>query len=120
MKDRLLRERETLRAMVALYCRDRHRPPAGICASCQDLLAYAEQRLAACPFGVEKPTCARCPIHCYRPLRRRQVREVMRHAGPRLLLHRPWLALLHLRDRLQKVPERPARGGRPPGGEGKP
>lgn len=84
-----------MRAMVAIYCRAQH-GRSGLCPSCRALVAYAEHRLDRCVFGDEKPTCANCPIHCYRSEPREQMREVMRFAGPRMLLRHPVLALLHL------------------------
>jgi hypothetical protein len=33
---------------------------------------------------------------------RERVREVMRYAGPRMLLHHPWLAICHLVDGIAK------------------
>ena len=103
-EDRLAREKETLRAMVAVYCHDHHRPDKDLCDECEALLAYAEQRLAACPYGPDKPTCAHCPIHCYKTAMRERVREVMRYAGPRMLSRHPLLALRHLLDSRVKVP----------------
>jgi len=49
--------------------------------------------MSRCPFGPDKPTCAKCPIHCYKPQVRERVREVMRFAGPRMLLRHPVLAV---------------------------
>ncbi|GAB4282794.1 MAG: hypothetical protein Kow0092_37770 [Deferrisomatales bacterium] len=95
---RIRRERRTLEAMVRLYCRDHHGTQASGCGPCQELLAYARERLARCPFQERKTTCAKCPVHCYRPAMREQVREVMRYAGPRMLRRHPVLALLHLWD----------------------
>jgi hypothetical protein len=37
-------------------------------------------------------------VHCYKPDRREQVRQVMRWAGPRLAFRHPWLALMHFID----------------------
>jgi len=82
--------------MVRLYCADRHGHAGGLCSSCDALLAYAHQRLDRCPYGEEKPACNQCPIHCYQPAKREAMREVMRTAGPRMLLRHPWLALVHL------------------------
>lgn len=97
---RMKREVNTLAAMLRIYCRDHHGPAApdahGLCAECGDLLAYARKRLAGCPFGIDKPTCATCQIHCYGPRQREAVRVVMRYAGPRMLLRHPVLALAHL------------------------
>ncbi len=97
---RLLREMATLAAMLRIHCHDHH-PKAphdgdGLCAECGELLAYARKRLAGCPFGPDKPTCAKCQIHCYGPRQREAVREVMRYAGPRMLLRHPVLAMAHL------------------------
>lgn len=107
-RGRLGRERRTLEAMLAIYCRDEHESTRGsLCAECERLRSYAQQRLALCPFGPQKPTCVNCPVHCYRPEPRERVREVMRHAGPRMLLRHPVLAALHLLlDSRREAPDR--------------
>jgi hypothetical protein len=106
---RLVREKQTIAAMVAIYCRDRHGPSGRLCAECQALVDYALARLDRCPFGSRKPTCAKCPIHCYKPQMRARVKEVMRYAGPRMLLRHPLLSLLHQLDALRGRPARPSR-----------
>lgn len=93
---RLRREFKTLAAMVQIYCRDHHR--AQLCPECRELLDYAQVRLERCRFGAEKPTCAKCPVHCYQKSRREQVRTVMRYAGPRMLWEHPFLSLRHWLD----------------------
>jgi hypothetical protein len=95
---RVEREARTVEAMIRLYCRQRHASSWALCADCAELLAYARARLNKCPFQGSKPTCARCPVHCYQPEMRERVRAVMRYAGPRMLVHHPLLALLHLID----------------------
>ena len=100
---KLERERQTVAAMVALSCRGRHRSGPGLCEACRDLLTFAEFRLQRCPHGPDKPTCARCPVHCYKPDRRAQIREVMRHAGPRMLWSHPVLTLRHWLDGFRKA-----------------
>lgn len=110
---RLAREAQTIEAMVALYCRAHHDGPAP-CGECDALLAYARERLAKCPFGEGKTTCARCPVHCYRPALREQVRAVMRFAGPRMLWRHPLLALLHLADGRRRAPAGSSRAGGKP------
>jgi len=87
-----------------LYCRDHHGGHAGRCPSCQSLLDYAEARLARCPYGQAKPTCAKCPVHCYKAEPREQVREVMRYAGPRMAWRHPFWALRHLLDKRRPAP----------------
>lgn len=108
---RLRREWRTIDAMIAITCRDLHGGRrGGLCAECAALRDYAEQRLLRCPFGEGKPTCANCQVHCYKPAMREQVRRVMRHAGPKMLLRHPALALLHLWvDSRREAPGRPAR-----------
>lgn len=88
-------EKRTIRAMLGIYCRDHHGTGRSLCLECEELLAYAHGRLDRCPFGREKTTCARCPVHCYKPAMRERVRTVMRYAGPRMLFRHPLLALLH-------------------------
>jgi hypothetical protein len=111
---RLGRERKTLAAMARLYCRQQHGMQTTLCPKCSELLRYAWARLERCPYQDAKPTCARCPVHCYRPDMRAQVRAMMRFAGPRMLLRHPVLALLHLLDGLRRTP-----GGSPaPGSAG--
>ncbi len=95
---RLARERKTVAVLIGLYCRAQHAPPVAPCPGCAELLAYALRRIERCPFGAGKPVCAKCRVHCYEADRRERIRQVMRYAGPRLLLAHPLLALLHLRD----------------------
>ena len=99
------REERTIRAMVAIYCRRHHRQQADVCSDCAALLDYARARLGKCLFGEDKPVCASCPIHCYRPAMREQIRDVMRYAGPRMLLRHPGLALSHMFHKRKPVPE---------------
>jgi hypothetical protein len=81
--------------MLAIYCRGQHASTGALCAECHALLAYAQEKLAKCPFGAQKPTCANCPIHCYQPAQRAAIRAVMAYAGPRMLLRHPMMALQH-------------------------
>lgn len=104
---RLAREARTVEAMVRIYCRGQHGDSEGLCPACRELLVYARRRLERCPFGEGKTTCARCPVHCYRPAMRERVRAVMRYAGPRMVWRHPLLALQHLLDGRRKAPVRP-------------
>jgi hypothetical protein len=108
---RLLREARTIDVMSAMYCRDHHgdlpRNPQGLCADCESLRDYARKRLAGCPYGPDKPTCANCQIHCYGPKQREATREVMRYAGPRMLMRHPVLAIAHLVDGQRPAPPKP-------------
>ena len=101
---RLKREHQTLVCMTAIYCKDHHgQSDGGLCDDCARLMIYAERRLAKCPYGQDKPTCAKCPIHCYKKVQREQVRQVMRYAGPRMPARHPWRALVNLFDKMRRV-----------------
>ena len=76
-------------------------PVLPLCPQCQALLDYAHKRLEHCKFGENKPSCTRCPVHCYKPAMREQIRQVMRYSGPRMLLHDPIMAIRHLWDFLR-------------------
>jgi predicted amidophosphoribosyltransferase len=101
---RLAHEWETLKAMVQIYCRAHHSPAAGRCPACDEFLSYATGRLERCRFGPEKPTCAKCPVHCYQRDRREQVRIIMRYAGPRMLWKHPVLSVRHWLDGRRPAP----------------
>ncbi len=104
LKKRLARERVTMKKMVGIYCSAHHQTADdGLCTDCRQFLGYAETRLHKCPYGEDKPTCANCPVHCYKPAQREQARRIMRYAGPRMLLRHPILAIAHQFDSLRKV-----------------
>jgi hypothetical protein len=106
---RLVREQKTMTAMLRLYCQDQHGALPILCPECQEILDYAIGRLEGCPFQEDKTTCAKCPVHCYKPAMRLRIRGVMRYAGPRMLVKHPILATLHLIDGFRKKPRRPVR-----------
>lgn len=104
LEGRLLHEHETFRCMARIYCRDHHGGVGGaLCPDCESFMRYAEQRLEKCPYGLAKPTCAKCPIHCYKPAQRETARVIMRYAGPRMTWRHPIRALRHLLDKRRKV-----------------
>ncbi len=94
---KLDRERKTIAAMIHIYCRGNHDSSVDeLCSDCGELLDYANERLDKCPFADDKPTCAQCTIHCYRPDMRQKAREAMKYAGPRMIKKHPLLAVDHL------------------------
>ncbi len=105
---RLRREQRTIEAMLHIWCETHPlhvRPRYGeLCAGCEIFFEYASYRLFKCPYGEEKPTCKKCPIHCYTKDKRDQMHEIMRFAGPRMLLRHPILAIQHLRDEKRVAP----------------
>ena len=98
-RSRTVRENNTIETMIRMYCHYQHRAKGLLCGDCQELLNYARERLAKCPFPNGKPTCAKCPVHCYTPIMRGRVRAVMRYAGPRMAYRHPLLTALHFLDR---------------------
>jgi hypothetical protein len=95
---RISREERTITLMIDLYCRQNHSSALDLCPECQELWDYAQARLLRCPFSPDKPTCANCPVHCYKPEMRERIRRVMRFSGPRMLLRHPILTIHHLLD----------------------
>lgn len=90
------KEKELVSQMIALYCKKKHRGRRGLCAECAELDAYAQQRSAKCPFMETKTFCSNCKVHCYKPVMREKIREVMRFSGPRMIFHHPITAVRHV------------------------
>jgi hypothetical protein len=102
----LRREWRTMQAMMVIYCKGHAHaalPGVDLCAECAGFLDYATRRLEKCPYGPAKPTCAKCPIHCYKPQPREFARRMMRYSGPRMMLRHPWLSLTHVADKARRV-----------------
>lgn len=92
----MLDEHATIAKMIGIYCHAKHGTRKELCGTCQELLDYADLRLARCPFAPDKPVCGKCPVHCYQADKREQVRDVMRFAGPRIIFVDPVSAFRHL------------------------
>ena len=99
---RIEQEKKTVRQMVEIYCHGKKHERSQllnhfeVCEECSALLDYAYQRLEHCKFGENKPTCKKCPIHCYKPDMKEKMREAMRYAGPRMMWYHPIAAIRHL------------------------
>jgi len=90
-------EKKTLKIMIELYCKKHHNSKKNtLCDSCLELFNYAIQQLKKCPIKEEKPVCQKCPIHCYRPEKREQIRKIMRYSGPKMIFYHPIIAIKHL------------------------
>lgn len=100
---RIEREGNTVETMIAMYCRNNH-GSRGMCRDCLKLKYYAFKRLESCPFGEGKTTCAKCPVHCYKPQMSEQIRVVMRYAGPRMVYTHPFQAFRHIIDGRRRTP----------------
>jgi len=100
---RLERERNTLITMIGMYCTGNHHG-GKLCPECGKLQEYAIKRLDNCPFAEGKTTCAKCPVHCYKPQMRERIRKVMRYAGPRMIYTHPLQAVSHISDSRRRIP----------------
>ncbi|MEO3683233.1 nitrous oxide-stimulated promoter family protein [Shewanella vesiculosa] len=109
LSDQLLYEFRTMQAMVEIYCKVHHplKPAKGVCLQCSEFLSYANTRLDRCPYGQQKPTCNKCPVHCYKPHMKQRAREIMMFAGPRMLLPHPIMAIKHLLAERKPAPGLP-------------
>lgn len=72
------------------------------------LKAYTHKRIEQCRYQNDriKPFCNVCPVHCYKPEMRRQIRAVMRYSGPRMLFRHPVLSIQHLIGTIRSKKER--------------
>jgi hypothetical protein len=85
--------------MIGLYCQKFHLGANGLCSDCASLDEYALTRTDKCQFGDQKPACSKCPVHCYTPIKREEIKTVMRYAGPRMIYTYPYLAVMHIVDK---------------------
>jgi len=94
---KLEKEKKTITIMIQIFCRAHHNPGNKLlCPACAELLEYAKVRLNKCPYGENKGACSQCKIHCYKPNMRKQITEVMRFSGPKMVTKHPLLAIDHL------------------------
>ena len=95
-------EIEGVRRMIAYYCKKKHKTDGkNMCPECQALAEYVAERRHACPFGDDKPFCANCKIHCYKPEMREKIRAVMRYAAPRVTFIHPIMSFKHLSETIK-------------------
>ena len=66
-----------------------------LCEDCSKLLNHGIAKLLICPYN-PKPSCRKCPTHCYAPGYREHVRKVMRFSGTYLVKRGRLDLLLHL------------------------
>ena len=92
---RIEEEKKVVEQMIRLYCHKKE-GNGELCQNCHELLDYAHSRLDRCRYGEGKPTCKKCPVHCYRPDMKERVRAVMRWSGPRMMLYHPVAAIKHI------------------------
>ena len=79
-----------------------HGTRGDLCEECRKLLDYTDVRIDKCVFGARKPTCAKCALHCYKKDMRERIKEVMRHAGPKMAYKTSRVVAAALSGRIQK------------------
>ena len=94
-RKRIEEEKTVVEQMIRLYCR-KYEGHTELCPKCKELLDYAHSRLDKCRYGENKPTCKKCPVHCYRTEMKEKIRLVMRWSGPRMIFYHPTAAVRHL------------------------
>ncbi|MHA1636883.1 MAG: nitrous oxide-stimulated promoter family protein [Candidatus Thorarchaeota archaeon] len=93
---KIAKEKNVVKKMIVLYCNKKHGTRNdNLCEECQELLTYSFQRLDNCRYGEDKPTCRKCPTHCYSPSERKQIKAVMRFSGMRLVIQAPFDWIRH-------------------------
>ena len=102
--NRMQREAKTIQVMVGIYCRYNHKLNVSDCSECNEIQNYALDRLNYCPYQEGKTSCKNCPIHCYKPSMKKDVKRVMRFSGPRMALRHPLLTLFHFIDDRRREP----------------
>lgn len=99
-----MEEKETIKFMISLYCRKNHKE--NLCEECGELLDYAYKKIDNCRHKENKTFCSVCKTHCYSPVMKERIREVMKFSGPRMLIYNPPLAVSHviytLKHKLEK------------------
>ncbi len=90
------KEKKIVSQMIILYCKKKHKVKNGLCQECKELEEYARLRSDKCPFMETKTFCSNCKVHCYKPIMREKIREIMRFSGPRMIFYHPILAVSHV------------------------
>ena len=93
---RIQKEKDTVKIMIEIYCRKKHKNKDCLCSECKELLDYANKRLDFCKFGEEKSFCSKCPIHCYKNDMKVKVKKVMKFSGPWLIIYSPMQLIKHI------------------------
>jgi hypothetical protein len=106
------KDARVLAGFVGIFCRQKHTeepkqlfkiqderlqaelPELKLCRDCARLLEHGLAKLGMCPYE-PKPSCRKCPSHCYAPGYRERVREVMRFSGMYLIKRGRLDLLLH-------------------------
>ena len=96
-------EKESFRLMTEIYCHGKHHSRKGeLCPECCEFLEFAREKTDRCPFMETGTSCSKCKNHCYSGKWENYVKDIMRYAGPRMLLLHPEYSLLHGMMKMKK------------------
>ncbi len=107
-------EQKILSLMLNIYCKKNHkhrikedcdnlnRLHKGLCDDCHELLLYAIQRHEKCPRKDVKTFCNTCPIHCYTPQKREEIKKVMKFSGKWMIFYHPLISISHIVNTLKE------------------
>lgn len=89
-------EKKTIESMIDIYCKNKHfkkdrTTKYSRCPICAEMGTYAIHKIDTCKFKSSKPVCSKCSVKCYNSEHRDNIRQVMRYAGPRIILYHPLL-----------------------------
>ncbi|MFA6923828.1 MAG: nitrous oxide-stimulated promoter family protein [Bacteroidales bacterium] len=95
LKEKSIRDEiATIKAMVLIYCKKKHKKNIDDCEECKELIEYAINKIQKCPHEV-KPKCNNCKIHCYKNEMREKTKLIMRYSGKKIIYKHPILAIKH-------------------------
>lgn len=90
-------ECKTIEEMIKIYCRgNKHKHTDRMCKQCGIMLEYSKDKLYKCKYADAKPTCRKCPVHCYSKEKRLMIKQIMRYSGPFMILYHPLLAFKYI------------------------
>ena len=102
--DRAAKDRATMEAIGAIYCRGNHaaavRGDDAMCPQCREAIEGTLARALACPHGHEH-NCEDCETHCQRGEAQQNIKVIMRHAAPRMLVRHPVMTFGYLWKKLK-------------------
>ena len=114
LTDKKSKDIRVLADFISVFCRENHRAESKdifpikddrlrctldgkelvLCLDCRQLLNHGIAKLLLCSYD-PKPMCKKCPTHCYAPVYRERLRQVMKFSGLYLIKHGRLDLLVH-------------------------
>lgn len=96
IKNNIPKEKENMKKTFGIYCNKHHGTKnEKLCPKCTALLATVMTKMNKCPYGITKPICDRCEIHCFGEKQTREFLEIMRSTGTGMFFRHPIMAIKH-------------------------